>query len=169
MITDSSFSDNSAIVEGGAIKYNLYRPIITNTTFMNNSASYGADIASYAIKVVQTDSTANGIELKNVGSGVLYDEVLALQLVDHDENVMVLSNSSQIIISPSTSEQSMLGIVNKKVTQGAVSFDSLFFVSKPGDQNIEFKITSNAIDSNILQLQYGQPSLQDEISVSFRW
>ena len=169
LITDSNFTSNSASSSGGAIKYNIYRPTMSGLVFTNNSAQYGADIASYAIKVVRHNSSNDQVVLSGVGSGVQYDEVLILQAVDHDGNVMVLDDTSQISITPTTSQQTVLGSGVKKLTNGQATFDNLIFVSNPGDEHIEFRLSSKAVDATKIQLQYGVSSLQDSIDVSFRW
>jgi predicted outer membrane repeat protein len=46
-ISDSTFIANSASLKGGAIYYDTYKPFLTNNTFLNNSAPYGPDLASY--------------------------------------------------------------------------------------------------------------------------
>ena len=63
-----SFINNSATYSGGAIMYNLYRPIMTNLTFSGNTATYGSDIASYPIKIIIQNSTSDTVHLENVGS-----------------------------------------------------------------------------------------------------
>ena len=50
VIKNSIFKYNNASVDGGAIRYNYYAPEISvNNTFIGNNASYGQDIASYAV------------------------------------------------------------------------------------------------------------------------
>jgi hypothetical protein len=51
------FLHNSASIQGGSISYNYYKPIITNTSFSNNIAMYGNDLASFGfnIKLIKSD------------------------------------------------------------------------------------------------------------------
>lgn len=67
-VIDSVFWNNSASWEGGAIKYNLYPPVISNCSFESNSALYGNNIASYPVKMV-LDKT----EIDQLVSGIKYD------------------------------------------------------------------------------------------------
>jgi len=67
-IVDSTFSNNSASLKGGAIYYDSFRPNITNSTFLNNSAIYGPDVAGYPIKIVQEDGSST-ITYEEVASG----------------------------------------------------------------------------------------------------
>ena len=50
-IDNVEFINNSASESGGGVYYNLNRPTLNNLMFTNNSADYGPDIASYAVKV----------------------------------------------------------------------------------------------------------------------
>jgi len=135
--------------------------------FKDNSAKYGPDIASYAIKVVEQNSSSDQVVLNNVGSGIRNDEFV-FQLVDHDNNVLLLENATQIIIAPSSSNQMVLGTRAKTVNAGVAIFDDLILVSQPGKQHEEFRVSSKAIDSEKLLLQYGISTFQNSIDVSFR-
>ena len=104
-----NFTQNSAVYHGGAIRYNLFRPTFANNIFRNNSAGYGQNIASYPIKIKLKSSTSDNIQLTNVGSGVVYDEPLQFSLVDYDNQINGLDNSSLIIITSSSLNTSMLG------------------------------------------------------------
>ena len=168
-IANCTFENNTATSRGGAIRYNLYRPTFENNTYIGNSAAYGPNIASYAIKVIQQNSTSDSVILDNVGSGIQYDGSMVLQLVDHDNQVMILDSSSQISIQAKSSNQSVTGTTTKKIVKGIATFDELIFESYPGDTNIEFKITSSALKQNVLELQYGVNFSQAPITVNFRY
>jgi len=48
----NNFTNNSAIIEGGALKYISKRPTAININFYSaNSAKYGNNIASYPIRI----------------------------------------------------------------------------------------------------------------------
>ena len=105
-----NFTQNSAVYHGGAIRYNLFRPNFTNNVFINNSAGYGPNIASYPIKIKLRNSSSDNIQLTNVGSGVVYGETLEFSLVDYDNQINELDNSSLITIIASKSNSSVIGI-----------------------------------------------------------
>ncbi len=42
------------MIEGGAIKWNDEMPIISNNSFWNNTAVYGANIASFPLRISLT-------------------------------------------------------------------------------------------------------------------
>jgi predicted outer membrane repeat protein len=48
-ISNTIFENNNAGVKGGAISYNFKPPLFTNESFINNTAPYGNDKASYPI------------------------------------------------------------------------------------------------------------------------
>ena len=54
-ISNSVFHNNSAMINGGAIKYSYYKPNVTdNNTFTLNKAMYGSDMASYPVQMIIT-------------------------------------------------------------------------------------------------------------------
>ena len=167
MISNSTFSDNTAIEQGGAIYYNYRRPEMPNITFNNNDASYGPDIGSYPVRIVNSDMIDDPIILTNVASGMTYNETVKLLLVDFDDQIMNLVNNSQIKISPVTSGASLLGVDYSILVNGEATFDALQFVYAPGQENIQFMATSDLIDSD--KVSYLSLPTNDSIDVSFRY
>ena len=52
-IDGTTFNNNSAGIQGGAISYNQEKPLITsNVSYIGNTAIYGPNIASYSYKIV---------------------------------------------------------------------------------------------------------------------
>jgi hypothetical protein len=70
-IMDSHFSQNEAVIKGGVIDYNLFKPFITNTVFEGNSAPYGADLAGfpYQLRGLDVDSVAPAAIVGGGGHG----------------------------------------------------------------------------------------------------
>ena len=112
-ISLSSFKNNSAIYQGGAIYYDLYRPGLSENIFEGNSAGYGPNIASYPIKINIRNSNSDFIKLFDVGSGVKYSNSLELALVDYDNQANNLDNSSVITIKSTRSNTSVFGTTLK--------------------------------------------------------
>jgi len=52
LISSNIFNSNVAFTEGGAVKWNDENPTFIDNTFLNNSALYGADIASFPIRII---------------------------------------------------------------------------------------------------------------------
>jgi predicted outer membrane repeat protein len=49
-ITNTDFTNNSAKINGGAIRFTYYKPNIAgNNTFLGNTADYGPNMASYPV------------------------------------------------------------------------------------------------------------------------
>ncbi|CAI2363934.1 unnamed protein product [Moneuplotes crassus] len=162
----SNFTQNSA-KEGGAIYYDSFRPLFLNVYF-NNSAEYGPNIGSYPIKISQVNSSIQNIEFDFVGSGIKYPSEIKLQIVDHDGQNIATDSTSQIKISPITSNTFLTGIDYAQVKNGVGTFDNLVFQAAPGKSGIEYKAFSKSIDSSLVTRVYGSID-QNLITVNFRW
>ena len=100
-IMNSSFENNQASIQGGAIYYNFVRPSLTGNIFINNTARYGDNIASYAVRIAQIGNMDKNIVLDGVASGIdiatsptsTNQSSLNLALVDFDNQTMKLQNS----------------------------------------------------------------------------
>ena len=89
-----------ATIKGGAVYYDYARPTFGSTIiYTNNSAQYGRDIASYAVKLTYADDPMKSLKIDNFGSGIAYETVLSFALRDYDNQIMVLDNENQIIIT----------------------------------------------------------------------
>ena len=88
-ILNSKFINNSALNEGGAIKYTSYPPILSNNSFENNIGIYGPNIASYPVKVMKI--TGNKLDdftsLTDVSSGEKLEYSIPLAVVDVSETI----------------------------------------------------------------------------------
>ena len=166
-IQNSTFSDNTAIVKGGAIYYNFRRPKLLNATFRNNDAIYGSDIGSYPVRIVNSLMIDEPIVLINVASGMIYNETLKLLLVDYDNQTMNLMSKSQIRIIPVTTGASLISIDYSVLENGQASFENLKFVYAPGKENIKFLATCDLIDPE--KVNYLSFPTNDSIDVSFRY
>ena len=167
IIRDSTFINNVASVQGGAIYYNYRRPELSSFSFSNNTAPYGPDIGSYPVRIASSDMIDEPIMITNVASGIVYNEILKLLLVDYDGQTMNLVNNSQIKISPVTSGASLIGVDYSVLVNGEATFDTLQFVYAPGQDNIQFLATSDLIDP--YKVSYLSLPTNDSIDVSFRY
>ena len=149
-IINNTFTLNSATEKGGAILYNMNRPVFENNTFINNSALYGSNIASYATRIINMEDFLTKIEISEIASGMSYNKILKLALKDFDNQTMVLEHSNIAKISPITANASIEGIDYGKFRNGIATLQGLAFVSNPGTKNVEFSITSKAIDTTII-------------------
>ena len=169
-LTDLAFTNNNAIRQGGAIYYDYARPRIERIEHLNNSAEYGPEIASYPVKIKLVNSTEDDVYLRNVGSGILYNQILNFGLYDFDGQIMVLDNSNQIFISAIDTQVSSISGTNVGLLKyGVANFDSLIFVSTPGSTNILYRATSKIIDTGKIQNVFGQSISDNNIFVNFRY
>ena len=168
-ITGSQYKNSKAGIKGGAIYYDLYRPIMEQTSFSNNSAIYGNDIASYPIKITLTHTDSDDIVLNDVVSGQIYLPALEFKLVDHDGQTISTDSSSIIKVSSININTSIDGTLRAVTNQGVVSFDELIFNAKPGSNNVYYNIESDAVDKDKVDLQYNGTINQKMIDASFRY
>lgn len=158
---------NSAI-SGGGIMYDLYRPTLSNLTFVHNTADYGPDIASYAIRIKVIEEEGYDVILDAVVSGQNATKTLTYELRDYDDQTLVLDDDSIITIrSTSGVNEALNNLV--RVTNGRVVFDSLIFVAQPGLNNRLFTVNSNAISLFSARAQLGSTYTLPSITVSYRF
>ena len=104
-MVDSEFENNIAFEKGGAIHYTYRRPLLMNVSYSNNTAEYGPNISSYAVKITFAETGNDKMHLSNIGSGIVYEKTLNFSLRDYDNQVMVLNNVNQILILPLSSSR----------------------------------------------------------------
>ena len=117
-IKNTKFVNNSAKINGGAIRYTYYSPNTTvNNTFSQNSAQYGGNLASYPVQMRFANVTPSRIlnqnevrklnltnaivyELENaLVSGSLMTQNITLEILDEQDRTMITDNSSVAIMS----------------------------------------------------------------------
>ena len=168
-INATTFSSNYATSQGGAIYYNFNRPIVIKTTFINNTADYGPDFASYAIRIIMNGNSSAQMTFDNIASGVQYDQEVKLSLVDYDNQTMSLISINQITINPvNKTVVSMKGTNSGLLRNGVATFNNLIFNTQSGSTNIQFIASSKAINSVKVKEVYGSVS-NNLISVNFRF
>jgi len=158
-------------MKGGAIFYDFMNPIIDeDTTLENNIAFYGSDLASYPVRVGLINSHHSDIiKLSNIASGLSIESGLGLALLDYDDQVFTLDNSSLINILSLNPDASVRGVNVAKVNNGVVNFDDLVFTSQPGSSNIEFTVSSNSINKHKVSLTHNDEITQSHLHVDFRY
>ena len=144
---------NSAINSGG-IMYYLYRPTLIGLAFDSNYAQYGANIASYAIKIKISNTTEIIINIKDVASGKAR-ESFTFKLENYDNQTINLDSSSKIAIKSTTSTAQSIGKNIAVVSQGITEIAGLIFISPPGSRSVKFSVNSNSINMNIAKAIYG--------------
>ena len=173
-IHHSQFIENRGVIQGGAMYYDFKRPELINNTYINNTAEYGPEIASYAVRIVEINQINQNIQIINAGSGLTLKEspaaeniaYLNLTVVDYDNQTMILENSNKISILPLDIGASVIGTYTAKTINGIASFETIGFEYSPGAKNIRYKASSPQIDDN--KISYLQLPTDNSINVSFR-
>ena len=169
-LENSTFINNKASVEGGAIHYNLKRPDILDTVFTNNSAQYGNDLASYPIKVRIKDQPTSFIKLTNIGSGVSIPSPIEFALLDYDNQVVNLNNEDQIGIFALSGSNSTVGGVNSfNFRSGIATVEGIIFANQPGARNVMFDTNTDAIDKSKVATAFPGQDFNSDITVDFRF
>ena len=148
---------------------------MASNIFEANQAQYGHNIASYAVRIVELSNIDTNIVLDGVSSGITLKDSptssgqrsLQLCLVDFDNQVMVLVDSSNIKISTVNNDTKVVGISEVLADNGMSTFDDIGFVYAPGAQNIQFEATSIEIDQS--KVEHLDLPTDNSISVSFRF
>ena len=167
-IDNSTFDSNSAETKGGAIYYGYNRPMLADMLFSNNSATYGPDLASYAVKIRIQGSDTETIVLDNIGSGIVNEEPFTLELLDFDNQVMILNNENQITISAmNRSQASVSGANSRQLDSGVATFDSFIAIGDPGSKGVKFQASSKSI-SNAKVTQVHGTAFDNLIDINFR-
>ena len=103
---------------------------------------------------------------EGVPSGIKFENILTLSIIDFDDQT-VPDSSSSIKINSISQGASVSGFNSAKVNNGVAEFGNLIFISAPGAKNIMFKVTSNAI--NVGKNQAQNFTTYTLIDVSFRY
>jgi hypothetical protein len=168
VISNSTFELNRATSKGGGIFYNYRRPTLNSINNVNNSAPYGPDLASYAVKIRMQGSNSDSMVLNNVGPNVVIG-TFSLELLDYDNQVMVLNNINQIAISSvNLSEATIQGTNAALLKEGVGKFDLLKSLAVPGTRGAKMRASSKAINSAKIIQVYGSIISENLITFNFR-
>ena len=142
--------------------------MLVDMLFSNNSATYGPDLASYAVKIRIQGSDTETIVLDNIGSGIANEEPFTLELLDFDNQVMVMNNENQITISAmNRSQASVSGANSRQLDSGVATFDSFIAVGDPGSKGVKFQAGSKSINNAKVAQVHGT-AFDNLIDINFR-
>ena len=167
------------MLRGGAVLWQHSLPAFRDNTFENNTATYGADIASYAIKLGlvgwdlqaklylnETVSPPLALVIENVGSGYVFDGLIRLGLFDHQGQLLTMDSSSGAVIElPAYSNLTLFGGVKAVAAHGIFTFSLFTLTAKPGTSQ-DVLITTPAIRMQTLSA-YDLSIAQDALVVRF--
>jgi len=175
-IRGNGFKSNSAASKGGAVLWEQSPPTFQNNTFLNNSAIYGAEIASYAIRLMPIDllnrpfpylnaSSSPPVSslVTNLGSGLVYDGKIRLGLFDHQGQLVITDSTSAGEVLANTSELAIFGDVKAIASEGVFTFSMFTTTAEPGGRG-EVIIRTPAIRMQTLS-GVDLTLLVDEVSI----
>ena len=168
-IQNSTFMSNKGVKSGGAIKYDVFRPKLSNISFKNNSALYGTNIASYPIKIKITNSSDDQITFSNIGSNIQENITFGCALYDYDDQINTLDSTSNIYFKIITNNTQVIGTSTTNLVSGVGSFNNIIFVGEPGSTNVRFGLDSKSIDLNVAKRELGLNYTLNNVILSFRY
>ena len=142
-IYNSSFNSNKASLQGGAIKWDHYRPQLKDVTFTNNSALYGNDLASYPTAIIQVGSNSSVLQntsypvigkVTNAPPGQAISESIQIGLYDQYGSLVKVDKSSEAKITTDDSSLGVAGGTTAVAVSGVLSFKDLIIYAKPSSK-----------------------------------
>jgi hypothetical protein len=134
-ITNSSFFDNTAVMNGGGFFWLSKPPLLTNLTFANNSALYGSKLASYSVVIELLKPTSRLMEEEGplLVSGQIINENYQAALIDHYGNVVTSDNSTKAALTASDAvNTSITGDTVTTAVNGVFTFTNFKVTTDPG-------------------------------------
>lgn len=139
------FENNVANVSGGAIKWDYARPDIDDTTkYLNNSAIYANDIASYptnlgfssASRQLQDDLFFNDLPIitsyTDIAPGQIFPHKISIDLKDQYENIVKTDSQSNARLNPYDDTTSLSGPIEAIAKNGVFTFSNFVISELPG-------------------------------------
>jgi hypothetical protein len=156
-LVDSNFTNNSAPLEGGVVKYNLFEIITSNVTFTNNSAAYGDDVASFPLQLslvdeldeIKTDDNTTYIEdsgetVKGSYRVGIFDLTSIIDVQDQFYGFITITRNN--LATTSISKNTVAQPLN-----GVLIFDDFIISATPGT-TVELEVTYEDIDQDKLSI-----------------
>ena len=141
-VVDSEFYNNSASLKGGCIDWSVM-PYLQNNHFSNNSAQYGADLASFGVKLVP--KTARNLIHYEAAPGQVAPFVIILEIVDHYGNLVTTDNETSAEMIPMNKSTFLSKNQIVKAQKGVMRFDSFIINGEPGSLQ-PLKIRSSSLE-----------------------
>jgi hypothetical protein len=150
-VVGNSFLNNSAL-NGGGLMW-LHQPKVElNNVYKHNSAVYGPDFASFAVKVAEQASatskaSSETVTYYGIASGQRMPKPIVAVLLDHYGQVVASDNSSiGQLQATDTTKTTILGDFRVTAEQGMYNFTNLYVSSSPGT-DVRVKVDSSVLDT----------------------
>ena len=139
-VNETSFTNNTADLGGGAIKYDKVKPLLSNVTDSHNSASYGSFLAAFPVELryLKASPSITG------ESGSRMSESLDLGLYDEWGQLVTTDNQSKGSLRAQKSAL-VSGLQVVRARQGIFTFAGLSVADTPGSE-VGLQLSSDAID-----------------------
>jgi hypothetical protein len=146
---NNTFKNNYATTLGGSISWDEIKPELISNTYINNTAIYGNNIASFAIsiKLLISDKIYDNYTLIDVPPGQKVDQTLLLVLVDHYGQIVKTENSTTVALVSNNSDNILSGSTVQKAVNGMATFDNFYIYGNP-NTNLTVQISSPSIDTS---------------------
>ncbi|CAG9320351.1 unnamed protein product [Blepharisma stoltei] len=148
-IGKSIFTDNSACLSGGAIQWYLSQPIISNLSFLDNSALYGDDLASFPLSL-KVLSYRRRLDVQVPSApGQYLSSPLIVGIIDHyGQTVLTESTSTCQLEVTDSSNYSLSGKIKVQASSGIYNFSEIIITGDPGS-TVGFSFTSSIVSSSL--------------------
>ena len=177
-VTDSYFSGNTAIANGGGIYWRKIMPNMTGTTFGTNSAKYAPNVASYPVALRGISSngtletytstrmlTATAASMDGVAPGQAVTMSLLLALTDHLGNIVKTDDSSPGELKTTGTGVELSGTTKVTAIGGVFNFSS-FTVSATPNSTVSISVASTAINPELKTVSKDNATYYSEVAVS---
>ena len=157
---------------GGGISYNSYQPTLVNNVFESNSANFRPNMANYPVKLMMVLSNGTLVNLTKIDglpSGLKIENSFTIAIVNNEEKIMTNDNKNAIRILPIDQGTNVKGQSTVVAKSGVGTFSTTVFVGEPGKTNVRYTIKSYAINYNALKYVDPEYSIEQVLTVSFRW
>ncbi|CAG9312679.1 unnamed protein product [Blepharisma stoltei] len=164
-IKSNNFTENTAKYNGGAISWDYKLPNFANNSYLNNSAEYGDEIASFPAKLMRINidgilegyknntGSADPISISNlteIAPGQNIKSPLLIALVDQSNSIIQTDNWSTAELIAINSTTQISGKIKVTSVKGIFNFSEFSISEEPGS-DIQIMVTSIAIDTDKLK------------------
>jgi hypothetical protein len=108
-------------------------------------------------------------KFENIASGITIENPIELVLVDVEENILTSDSSSYIKITETESGTEVLGQNTVTLVNGKASFTGTVFHASPGRANVNFIVSSSAINYDMVEFLDSMTYKTQIITINFRW
>jgi predicted outer membrane repeat protein len=147
-IEDTVFRNNSAGTNGGALYFDTFEPYLYNCSFVENTAVYGKNHASFPLqlKFMEGELAAKKM-LHGTGSGSILNIQLKVGIFDAFEQLITSNSYSEAILQSDQNNTKVSGSIISRAVNGIFTFSNFSITSKPGSTT-SISAHSQSIQSN---------------------